>query len=183
MAKNEKVGAGTDEELKKPGKEPEGEERVSALEQKVDTLAIGVSDLVELIKQEREDRKALDAKVETLADRARLQMWDEKNKDAKDMKRKYRLSTFNGKVVVGWSALKSNVIYQMENKMWLERQTTELVYEDNSKEEVDYKKWQIEQKFLDVIYDGEELAADGTRILNLVAQDGRKFKLDVKFVN
>jgi len=185
MSKDNKVGEGADDKKPKEPKTPEValETKVDNLTKGVESLTTGLNSLVDAIKSEREERQILETQVKFIADRSRQQIWDDKQKDGKDSKKKYRLSTFEGKVVVGWTSMKQNVIYQQENKMWVERLTTELIFEDDSRKEVDYKKWQTEQIMIDVLYDGEELASDGTRILKLVAQDGKKFKLDIKFCN
>ena len=141
-----------------------------------------IGDLVALIKEERVARESMQEEIKFVADKSRQAMWDEKTSAGKDSARVYKLATYNGKLVVGWSAMKQNVVFQEQNKTWIERLNTELYYEDGSQEVVDYKDWQLARVMVEAVYEGEELSKD-TRIIKLVTKDGKKLSIDVRFLN
>jgi len=154
-----------------------------SLDQKVDKLTELVTKLSGVIVDEREKRKELTEFVQNVADKSRLQRHEQKLIESKAKKREFTIPTYYGKIVVGWTAMLQNVIYQAENKTWIERQTTRLIFEDNSEKEVIYKDWQNARVMIKAFYEGEELLSDGTRIIKVKTEKGTQLSIDVKFLN
>ena len=143
---------------------------------------------LEVIKQaideEKKSRQELSEQVNYIADKGRLFNWEDKLNKANEKVLMYFLREYNGKVVTGWSALKTNMVYKNEQKQWIENQLTDLFFADGTKEEnVPLRLWENERKRVEAMYDGETLTKDGGRILKLVTKDGTHYEIDVKFVN
>lgn len=136
------------------------------------------------IQEERDRGTELEQKLEFIADKGRLGQWDQKALASGSLERNYKVATFKDKIVVGWTAMKTNLVYKNEHKAYVENQTTNLIYEDQSQEEVQYSFWQANRVMIDTLCEGEELLKDGSRLLKLVTKDGgKKLTIDAKFVN
>lgn len=165
------------------------------------TLAASINALLGVIEQEKKDRNVqtqqilatiqaqaetvqeLQAELEAVADKGRLGDW-EKKALGKDPKQKvFKLQTYNGKVVVAWTAMKTNIVYKNQAGAIVENQTTELIYADGSREEVQYAAWQAGRMPLDCILESKEEQSDGKVIFHLVDQKNNKYEVDVTFVN
>lgn len=134
-------------------------------------------------KELREKLANLQDMVTQIADKGRLAMFEQKQMQDGVIKRKYNVMTFRGKIVVGWTAMKQNLVFKNGLGVWQEKLTTELIYEDSSREEVDYGLWQKERVANLMTIEKEEVSPDGTRVLVLVDDKGKQVKIDVKFVN
>lgn len=137
----------------------------------------------EAISEEKKSREELNQQVNYIADKSRLLNWENKVTNANAKVLLYNLREYNGKIVVGWTDLKTNLIYKNEAKVWVENQTTTLLYDDGTTEDVPLRLWEGERKQIEAMYEGEELTKDGGRIIKLSLKDGRKFNIDVKFLN
>lgn len=140
-------------------------------------------DLKKEFQAERDRNNTLQEQLEFISDKGRLGKWDQKQLAAGSLERNYKIQMYNGKVVVGWTAMKSNLVYKNEHKAYIENQTTNLIYEDGGQEEVQYSYWQANRTLVETTCEGEELLKDGSRLLKLVMKDGKKLTVDAKFVN
>jgi hypothetical protein len=164
----------------KETKLPTSEERLLGL---VDQL----TSVVEASRAEnsalRSQMAGLQSMVESIADKGRLQSWETKQMASNLIKRKYNLMSFRGKIVLGWTQMKQNLVFKNALGVWQEKLTTELIYEDNSREEVDYSSWQKERVTKLLNCEKEEQDANGNVYLTLVDESGKQYRVDVKFVN
>ena len=97
--------------------------------------------------------------------------------------RKYAVSTYNDKLVVSWSALLANRVSKDENKKWVEKQTTELTYQDGTKELVDYSIWQRDKIMESAVFVSESTNRGGRTTLTLENDKRGVFEIGLEFVN
>ncbi len=167
------------EKDEKKGKQATSEDRLLDLVEKL-TGAVEASQKENNALKDR--ISSLQDMVEGIADKGRLMNWELKQQAKDNRAKTFSLSSLYGKIVVGWTPLKQNLVFKNGLGVWQEKQTTEVIYEDNSREEVDYRKWQADRQKVEMTCEKEELV-DNTRILHLISPEGKKFVVDVKFTN
>ena len=166
-------------------------------------LTQSVGTLLKVIQQEKEERTAqmteildnvssltnridgLQNEIEEVADKGRLDEFEKKTAGKNPKKKIVNLQCYKGKVIVAWSNMITNdVTKNPDTKRIIEDQTTELTYEDGTKEKVEYQLWQSKRTVLKTVLESKKEDLDtGETVFTLVAQDGRKFEVNAKFVN
>ena len=134
--------------------------------------------LARLSKAEETTKDLMD-----VADKSRLAHLNEKRD--KTGKPKFKLSTFNGKVITAWRTVKDVVEKNISSGNYYEHQEYEIIMEDGSRHTVvGYNK------FADIQYGNQIVAEEISRevtdlstTLVLSLEDGREMKIDAKYVN
>lgn len=199
--KTKKLGAEEEEIETEVGTEEETKNEVSKVEipeSETADLNTNIAQLLKAIQDQQENNLRMEKRLESMAtensslkeqlefiaDKGRLGKWEEKQLVNGANTHVYGLRMFHGKIVVGWTSMKTNLVYKNEAKAYVEDQTTELVYEDNSREIVKYERWGAEYVRVEHALEKEELLQDGTRLLHLVNKEGTKrYVVDIKFIN
>lgn len=118
-------------------------------------------------------------RLKSVADVGRLGQYDDKNKA--ELKRVVLLSTWDGKVIVGWKMTKDDV--QKVNGIWREFQLIQIKLEDDTT--VDLPYLQFSQEVVKV--DAEIISRTkegGHETLKVLRKDnGKEIVIDVTFVN
>lgn len=123
--------------------------------------------------------------VQQIADKNRLDRFNESRK--KNVRPIYKLSTIEGKIVVGWKTIKDDVSVDPISGRVIAHQIYQFILEDKSTVEVNgYNNFanaqysaQIEAEGLSKKIDGDS----GNTFLELETKDGRKVEINEKFVN
>jgi len=162
----------TKEEIKK--EEPE-KKTVEVSKQALEKIVDQLEENKKTIEQQRKDIDVLKA----VADKSRLYWLEEKTK--KIGPRTYKLSTYEGKVIVGWRTIKDEV----DAKRGIENQEYEIILEDNKKVAI---KGYVE--FNSIQYGHQIIGTEVEKIINgdkttlkLRTDEGKEFLIDVQFVN
>lgn len=140
-------------------------------------------EILGMVQTQSEQMNELRAELDAVADKGRLADWDKKKADGKTKEKVINLQTYHGKVVVGWTPMKTNLVYKNQAGAIVEDQTTTLMYADNSQEDVKYNEWQAGRMPTECVLDSKEILSDETEILNLSDKAGNKYKVDARFVN
>lgn len=183
--KEQKVG-GAEEEKVKTIKTP-GEDSLAGNVEKllglVETLNANQEALKSQIQAAQNENKDLKEQLEFIADKGRFSKWEQKQLASGVKEHVYKLQTFHGKLVVGWTSMKTNLIYKKENGAYVEDQTTTLIYEDQSQEDVRYDNWQAQRVAVKLTLEETKNLKDGTVLYVLRKEDGNLVTVDSKFVN
>lgn len=141
------------------------------------TVSVDKDTLEGLIK--RLDDQSRDIKMlREVADKSRISNWEKKNVTIGA--RTAKLSTYKGKLVMAWRTIQDEVYADAQGR-WHEKQTTEIITEDNEKIQLEYvhfaKLVKIEAEIVSryTTPEGQDMIR-----LNL---DGRVIDIDIKFVN
>jgi len=96
--------------------------------------------MIEQMKKQSDDIALLKKENERLsfaADKGKLHKFDEKNQE--DRGKEVKLRVYNGKVILGWTSLKTNRCEKNANGIWQEDQKTTLIFEDGTQaEDIEY---------------------------------------------
>lgn len=119
-------------------------------------------------------------RLESAADVGRLGHYDEKNKET--IKHIVLLSTWDGKVIVGWKMIKDDV--QKVNGIWREYQIIQVKLEDDTIIDLPYLQFSQEVVKVDAEILSRTKESDGHETLKVLRKsDGKEYLLDVTFVN
>lgn len=119
-------------------------------------------------------------RVEFAADKGHLARFDDKNSEEKG---KYiNLRSIDGKIILSWSDMNTNIVEKNANGAWYEDQSTTITFEDGTKTELTYAIFsrryaQVSAKVI------EETLKNGELLFGVVLEDGREIKINSKFVN
>lgn len=148
-----------------------------------DTVEIKKEDFTALMK--RLDR------LEKTANKGRITNYD--NAQAEDQEKIYKLRTIDGRVVIQWSNLLTNEVeINPETKRTTEDQSLEVTYEDKTTEKMSLvlfnRRYQyiyttLKEETIISKNDKERIEKYGDRIMTLETDDGKEYKVGVKFVN
>lgn len=189
MAKHENDGA-----LPAEQKKPETE---------VDKLAKSVDTLLKVIENDKANRTAeheemmsavdnvnkrmdeLQNQVEEVSDKGRLSEWEKKTNRNENKKKIVNLQSYKGKIVVGWTEMNTNdVTRDSDTKRLKEDLTTTLIFEDGTKLTVDYALWQAKRMPVPMVLEGKKEDLENDRVIYVLSsKDGKKYEVDVRFVN
>lgn len=180
----------------------------------ISELSANVGALIELVKagqvqneemrskieamqiQHEKDLEQLTETIESTGDKGRVQNWRLKN--AKLGPREYKICGYNGKVVLSWDKMKSNLVYKNELKATVENLVSTLHFADGTQEDVLYTKWQMERVSVPAVYQGEEIKVnefgEESKIIKLKLLDskeanalhlspGKEYAIELKFLN
>lgn len=144
-------------------------------QEKDDVITISKSDLDKIYEK-------LDM-LQKVADKSRLDNWEKEHKELGPAK--YRVSTIDGKIIVGWRTIKDEVYRDPVSNIMRVTQAYEFILEDGSTYPVNgYNNFaslhyanQLEGKEMSKTID-----ANGT-ILKLELDNGKVIEIDSKFVN
>ena len=117
--------------------------------------------------------------LKDIADKSRLATWEDKHR-VKGLT-VVKISTYDDKVILGWETV-VNEVFKNANGNWIEKQIIKLHFSDDTELDVNYldfvtKTIKIEAEV------NSRTTTDGTEVLNITTKDGRKFSIDIKFVN
>ena len=119
-------------------------------------------------------------RVEFAADKAHLARFDSQNQGEKQTE--VRVRTFEGKIIMGWSDMTSNIVEKNANGAWFENQSTLLTFEDGSEQEINYALFARRYKHITGIIQSE--TKEGSQVIyKLSLEDGREISINSKFVN
>lgn len=120
-------------------------------------------------------------RAEYAADKSRVARYDENNNKEKKEK-KVGLSKYNDKIVVSWSDMKVNICEKTgSNGSYYEKLVTEITYEDDTKEEVDWLQWQRHRTRIYGVVTSETKNKDGD--IWTIEIEGRELTINRKFLN
>lgn len=139
-------------------------------------------ELIATINAQNEDIQGLQAELNAVADKGRLANWEEKAL-GKTTEKVVKLRSYSGKVVVGWSAMKTNLVYKNSQGAIIEDQTTELVYADQSREIVKYDAWAANASPVVCTLKSSRTLSTGETIYELEDAAGNKYNVQDVFVN
>lgn len=145
---------------------------------KEETVTIKKSELEEITNRLK--------RVELAADKARLANYDEKNKG--ELGRTIKIRTMNGKVVISWENMISNLVEKSPiNNAWHEDQKIKVNYFDDTSEEMDLVIFNRRFQHIkaDVVKESIDNAgtSDETTIYFVRTEDGHEYSIDKKFIN
>lgn len=132
---------------------------------------------VEELQKQIADLKKM---VEATADRNKLEDFQEKSKD-KNAKT-VNVSLYNGKIVLAWSKLLTNTVKKV-NGTWKEDQTTELTYQDDTKEVVNYNTWQNMKQMVPALVENTVTSSTGQISYNVSTESYGNFSINQTFIN
>lgn len=96
--------------------------------------------------------------VESTGDKSRVTTYQMRT--AKKQPSQFGICIYNGKIVMSWGKMKSNLVYKNELKATIENLVSTLFYEDGTSEDVPYQKWQLERVMLPAQFAGKEVKLD-----------------------
>ena len=141
----------------------------------------------ETINVKREAIEKLLKRIERLeyaASKAQLAHWDEKV--VKDKTKEASVSVYEGKIILAWRIVED--IVEKINGIWTEKQTIELIFDNDEKETVPFVQFvkRTQRKKIKVL--SETKSSDGSEIWAVeTTEEGgiepKKFSIDTKFVN
>lgn len=153
---------------------------------KVEVNADALEKLMAKVEEQSEVIKTYKTDIDmlkTIADKSRL-AWFEEGKKVKGPS-VYRLSTFDGKVIVGWRTIKDVVEKNPLTGIRIEDQQYEIILEDDT-----VQKIQGFNKFAEIQYGNQikaqelEKVVKGDKVtLKLKAENGKTYLIDSVFVN
>jgi len=120
-------------------------------------------------------------RMESVASKARLGVYDEKHKGP--IGKVVSIRKINDKYIVGWSGLTTNNVEQnvVTNK-WEEIQELEVYFIDKTKLKMTYKQWKDRYIKVKCPVISEKII-DGNTEVTIELPEGEKVTLDIKFVN
>jgi hypothetical protein len=93
-----------------------------------------------------------------------------------------KLRRMDGKLVLAWRTIENDV-YKDEAGRYIEKQTLELTFEDDSKESVSLRKWASVAEYVPFEVIGENRNANGDIFFKVQGADGKELEIDINFVN
>jgi len=155
-------------------------------DKKVEVNEKALEKLLKTVEEGEKERQQLKTDIEmlkTIADKSRLSWYEEGKKTIGPAV--YKLSTFDGKVIVGWRTVKDVVEKHPLTGVRMEDQQYEIILEDGTKQLI--KGY---NKFADTQYGNqiraqeiEKTIKEGKVTLKLKAENGREYLIDSVFVN
>lgn len=147
-----------------------------------ETVVVSKNDLAELLK--RVDKvEAENKKLTEIADKGRLAHWESTHKGA--VAKTYHLSTYQDKVVVGWSMTENRVWKDPEGK-WREKQDIALALEDGEKVVLPYVEFISNTNRIEATLVSTESKGEKTYLtVETKDKDGKPktFTIDSVFIN
>lgn len=199
------------------------EQKAKALELKEQAKELGF-DLVDAkaldavlqqIEKQNKTIEELSDKVDETADKSRLELFDRRKRGKGKLERYIRLNVRDveaddgkggkktvAKVVVGWKMIVDKVEKNPNSGVWTETQIVEIIYEDDSKEQITYMDFATKTRFVNAMIikrekdepfiddtvedaDGNPLLVEspGAEVLTVRTDSGKEYKIDASFVN
>lgn len=162
-----------------PDAKESSDEYVQVKKSDIEDLKSFMKDQSEVIKKQGEEIRMLTE----ISDKARLFKWQ--NDNAGELIRTARIHVWDGMVVLGWANIKDEV--GKDSKGVLREKQILRLYLDSGEDEPVQKEVEYLFYFQNVRYKECEViekssSAQG-EFFTLMADDGRKFKVDTKFIN
>lgn len=156
--------------------------------------AVGI-DLAVLVQQQAAQLQLMQQQMETMskviseqadlidyvADKRRMEAYERKHQDPNA--KVFKIAKYRGKVVIGWERMVENTVTLLEKGKWMEVLKTTLVYEDGTKETVEYKDWQLNAERFEAVLEEERKDKEGNVTYLLKDSEGRPYEIGQKFVN
>lgn len=201
---SEEEGAGTGEDK---GKTPP---KMTAKQLKEAAAAMGfaladANALDKVLKGYEQQQKTIDElshKLDAVADKGRLSNFEAGKPIVltKVVRLNYRevvtdkvKGTTEPKVIVGWKILVDRVEKNPNTGVWTETQIVEVVYEDDTKEQMPYLDFATKTKFINAtiqkrrkdepFQDEHGVEFAGAEVLEVVTDSGKAYEIDSRFVN
>lgn len=198
---------------------PEQKEKAMELKKEAEGLGLKVVDpnaleqILTQLKAVQEQNQELSKKIDETADQSRLALYDKKQGGRLRLQRVVRLNVRDvrdketneteEKVIVGWKMIVDRVDKNPANNVWTETQIVEVIYQDDTKEQMPYTSFVAESRFVNATIenrrkeepwvddktigeDGEPLYVEyaGAEVLTVRRQDnGETLDIDATFVN
>ena len=137
---------------------------------------------VEISKKRFEDIIDRMERLESVASKARLGLYDDKHRGP--VGQVVSIRKIGKKYVVGWSSMIDNTVEQnVITGRWEEIQRVKIFFLDDTEKEMTYKQWKnrYTKEKCDVL--SEVKNSNGSTDITLKLPDGEKVTLDVKFLN
>lgn len=203
---DEESGAGTGEEENKDKVPP----KKTAKQLKEEAAALGLQlvdpeALDKVLKQIQSQQVLitdLTNKVNATADKGRLSQFEAGKPRvlSKVVRLNYRdvvtdkdKGTTTPKVIVGWKTIVDRVEKNPNSGVWTETQIVELVYEDDTKEQITYLDFATKTKFINATIqkrrkdepfeDEFGVGFAGAEVLEVITDSGKAYEIDSRFVN
>lgn len=148
-------------------------------------VEINVVKVPETISVKKEDfDEMLDRlkRLESVASKAGLQRYDASQ--PRTTVKIVKLRMYNGKLVIGWGDMVTNIVEKQPNGHWLEDQKVELFYSDNTKEIVALDQFNRHFVYVTAEVLEESTKQDGSVFFELSLENtGEIYKISNKFVN
>lgn len=165
-----------------PAISPEVQALLDAIQQERDARDRQHNELLATIQSQNDDIQLLQSELNAVADKGRLSDWESKS-TGKTAEKVIKVRSYSGKIVIGWTPMKSNLVYKNSQGALVEDQTTELIYEDQSREVVKYDAWSANWAPVVCVLKSSETLSTGEVIFNLEDENGKKLRIQNKFVN
>lgn len=119
--------------------------------------------------------------LKEVQDKSKLQRVSELRAAGKLVKN-VNLNVLMGKIIVGWRKVKDDVYLDEQNRIH-EEQVIEVIFEDKSKKELDYRSFSRLNSKLKGEVIAEKKDRDGNTNFTVLLPDGKEIDIDIKFVN
>lgn len=121
-------------------------------------------------------------RLEVAASKARLAYYDERHRT--ESPKVICLRSFEGRIVVGWEDMKDNIVEKDPNTgVWVERQTVDLIFEDEKKKKVPYQTWVKHYELVPFEVKKKIIDENEMTIYTLVDKDGHEVTVAATFIN
>jgi len=127
-------------------------------------------------------------RLEAAANKAGLSKYDSENKEKKSPK--IQLNTLDGKVIVKWDKMITNICEKNQHAVWYEDQKCKIYFEDGTDLEIDYvllnrRIVKIKATILKSILNQEEEEINNQGSVTYVCRtdDGREYTIGSRFIN
>lgn len=146
---------------------------------------VKAEETVTLKKSELDELMERITRVESAADKSRVANYDDKNK--KEVSKTVKLRVMDGKVVISWDTMTTNLVEKTPAGVWFEDQKINIHYEDGSEEEMSLVVFNRRFTYLKADVISKTIENSGTEtettIYKVKATNGKEYSIDKKFIN
>jgi hypothetical protein len=138
------------------------------------------NDVIEITKSEMKQMLERINRLEMAADKSRLAVYDERMK--KVTARKASLTSYEGKIVVGWKMIE-DIVEKLPTGIWVEKQILELRFLDETSLVVPYQTFVSRYKKIDCLIKSEKIDDQDQKTYTVELIDGRLLEIGEQFIN
>jgi len=149
-------------------------------EEKEENVSVPKSLLEKLVSTVEKQTEQISILTEA-ADKNKLSEVERRRNSGKLVK-SVRISSFRGKIIVGWRRTKDEVYFDAEGRL-VEKQEIELVFEDKSKEVVTMRQFSNEISALKAEVLRESRDNEGNIFYVVAFEDGKELEISQTFIN
>lgn len=132
-----------------------------------------------IIKSNEELKKKIEM-LEYASNKAQIAKWNDQHRETNLAK--VKVSKYHDKYVVAWTKMLENKCEKI-NGNWEESLKTELIYEDDSREVVDYEIWQRNLQYIVANVISTTKDSKGNTVYEVQLPEGKVLNINVIFLN